>query len=135
MKLQWVLPATIIVADFIIFLYLYNTASIEAAWTYVFAVTSVFCAVNLADSIRQTRVQKKLGINSIVEAVTSSVAEQEGVRLMMSLLWLSVGILALYEVRSIVSVWVLLAGAFAFRLNALLSINLRQRIKRMNGRG
>ena len=117
--------------EFGVFVYIYNTVSVEVAWTYVFSVSSLFCIGNFVDAVRQIRAQRRAGINSTVEVVTYNALQQEGIRAVMSVLWLLAGIAAIIGVDSAFAVWVLFGGAYAFRINALLTVHLRRQIEEM----
>ena len=123
------------VAEFALFLYLYNTISVAGTWTYVFAVSALFCLVNLIDSLNQLRVQRGLKLNHAIGLVTMNGLEQEAVRFTMSVFWMLAGIAAVLEISSMFAVWVLFAGAYAFRVNALLTIRLRRKIEGLEKEG
>ena len=123
------------VFEFAVFLFLYNTFDLAVAWVYVFSISLLFCLANLGDAIQQRRVQKQKMINTAVSAVTENAVEQEGVRAAMSLLWILAGVAALMEIQSSFAVWVLFAGAYAFRINALLTLKLRREIDDLKRRG
>jgi len=118
--------------EFAVFLWLYNAFEIAVAWVFVFGISAVFCIANFGDAVIQRRVQRRLMQNSAVGAVTENAVEQEGIRLAMSVLWLMAGVAALLEIDSQFAVWVLFAGAYAFRANALLTLKLRREIEELS---
>jgi len=123
------------VVEFAVFLFLYNMFELAVAWVYVFSISLLFCLANLVDAVQQKRAQTRMMINTAVSSVTDNAVEQEVVRAAMSFFWILAGVASLVKLQSTFAIWVLFAGAYAFRINALLTLKLRRDIDDLKRKG